>query len=34
APYPLLAGIDARCQALEAFKRAHQSQQPDFPVDD
>jgi maleylacetoacetate isomerase len=34
APYPLLAAIDARCQSLEAFKKAHQSQQPDFPRDD
>lgn len=31
APYPLLSQIDARCRSLDAFQRAHQSQQPDFP---
>ncbi|MBT5433243.1 MAG: maleylacetoacetate isomerase [Rhodospirillaceae bacterium] len=29
--YPLLVAIDARCQAHEAFQRAEQSVQPDFP---
>lgn len=31
APYPLLTTIDARCVELDAFKRAHPTQQPDYP---
>jgi len=29
APYPTLLAIDARCQALEAFREAHPDNQPD-----
>ncbi len=31
APYPLLKAINARCVELDAFKRAHPSEQPDYP---
>ena len=31
APYPLLNAIDARCQPLEAFRRARPDAQADFP---
>jgi glutathione S-transferase len=31
SPYPLLVAVDARCAALEAFRRARPEAQPDFP---
>ncbi len=31
--YPLLHEIDARCVGLDAFRRAHPQNQPDFPKD-
>ncbi len=31
APYPLLAEIDARCEGLDAFRRAAPQAQPDAP---
>jgi maleylacetoacetate isomerase len=31
SPYPLLVAVDARCTALEAFRRARPEAQPDFP---
>jgi maleylpyruvate isomerase len=30
-PYSLLTAIDARCQALEAFRLARPEAQPDYP---
>jgi maleylpyruvate isomerase len=30
-PYPLLRAVDARCQDLNAFRRARPEAQPDFP---
>lgn len=30
-PYPLLRAVDARCQALDAFRRARPDAQPDHP---
>jgi hypothetical protein len=29
-PYPLIAAIDANCNALPAFAAAHPAKQPDF----
>lgn len=31
--YPLLRAVDARCQALDAFRQAKPEAQPDFPRD-
>jgi maleylacetoacetate isomerase len=29
--YPRLCAVDARCQALDAFRRARPEAQPDYP---
>lgn len=31
AAYPLLGAVDARCQEVDAFRRARPDQQPDYP---